>query len=78
MIQAEFFFELVIILFDLPSAFSDPRQPAQGVGNGQIAEKVLDRFLLLFRPLRQQPDFPVRRVPANESVGGLYPRRQKA
>ena len=36
-IQAEFFFELVIILLDLPAAFDEPYDTAQGIVSGKIA-----------------------------------------
>lgn len=53
MIQAQFFLQLVVVLFDLPPALGDAHQAAQRVARRQIAEEVLDRFLLRFRPLHQ-------------------------
>jgi len=52
-IQAEFFFELVIILLDLPAAFDEPHNTSQRVVSGKVAEAILDRRFFRLRPLRQ-------------------------
>ena len=36
-VQAEFFFELVVILLDLPAAFDESHDASQGVVCGKIA-----------------------------------------
>ena len=70
-IQAQFLLELLIVLFDLPAAFDDAHQPAQGVRLRQVAEKVFRGFLLAGRLFRQQSDLLARRLVGLESVRGL-------
>jgi len=78
MIQAQFFLQLEVVAFDLAPALGDAHLATQCVVRGQIAEEVLDRLFLRFRPLHRQLDFLLRRISIDESVGRLHPQSEEA
>ena len=52
-VQAEFFFQLMVVLLDLPPALDQTHQPPQCIVSGKIAEVVFGGCLLRLRPLDQ-------------------------
>ena len=77
-IQAEFFFELVIVLLDLPAALDQPHDPPQRGAGREIAQPVLGGRTRRLGPLGQLPDLLARRSAVLIPMAGLYPRRPEA
>src|SRR5712692_7397971 len=77
-VQAEFLFELLIILLDFPTALRKARQASHSVANREITKEILGGLLLFFGPLHQQPDLFARSMPLMKTVRGLYSARPKS
>src|ERR1035437_6929826 len=77
-VQADFFFELMVVLLDLPPAMDQPHQPPQRVLSGKIAQAVFGGGLLRLRPLNQQPNGLARRPAVLIAMRGLDSCRPEA
>ena len=53
MVQAEFLFELMIVLLDLPTTFDQADDAPQCIVTGKVTETILGRCLFRLRPLDQ-------------------------
>ena len=78
MVQSQFLFQLLIVLFHAPAEFGQLHQAWERDPLGQVREPVLAGSFRLGGPLAQQPDGFQLGPPLNMAMGRLHPASREA